>query len=324
MQPVKTINFSDTLSFCCDNGAIYLLSPWKGEVLLSTFNPWTMKVTSSFSSALPFNQLLQIRVDDSCVYIPTMQGEIIGIDKFSGEKVVHCDLGMMTMVANVEQNDSHLYTICGVPIMNGLKTDTESLCITSSDKVTGKKSGQSSSIKGRVCPLSLDDHVWGLFGKTLYKYSPACEKINQTDVQFLPNYRPVIADNFVCSASSRGSLEVFHKDSVKSHVNFILEKNKSSPVTINNKVYWFLDRELKLIDLDTKKVSSLYQLKHRVRSTPVVFNETIHVTDDAGNLITIKDNVSSLQVANEIFGQPMVYDDFVVLVSKDNIYRIDI
>lgn len=332
MRPIDTIDFPDILMCMQDKSVLYILSDWKGQVILSTLDASTFKIVSRFNLALPVNYLIRSIVDDSSIYIPTMNGEIIGIDKFSGEKIVHCDLGLMTIVSNIEHDDQHVYTICGLPIVQGLKTDTEIFCVTASSKESGQKIGQSQIIRGQICPITVKHgYIWGNIGKLIYKFSPLCEEIGRKELQFSPNYKTVVTDDFVCASSNKGSLEIFNRD-LQPYYRLLIGTNNSPPVSVGkNLVCWFVGNELYLIDLDKKSMSRIYEFKNPVVSTPKVFDYDVYATDRDGNIIGISRKTSDsneydievMHVAKTPFRQPIVFDNYILLVSKDKIYRIE-
>lgn len=325
MTPVNNIDFPGILMCIHDDAVLYLFNEWKGQVVLYTLDPHIFKVVSQFHLQLPINYIIRSVADQNCIYIPTTQGEIIGIDKFSGEKVVHCDLGMMTIVSDVVQDEDNLFTVCGVPIMHGLKTDTEILSITSNDKLSGNKVGQSQIMRGRICPITVKhNYIWSTIGKNLYKHSLLCEKIKVKELQFSPNYKTIATEDYICTASSKGALEVFNKD-LETHYRIFLSHNNSPPVHVfHNTIYWFINETLYKIDLDKKSIMKYYEFDYPIISTPAVDRNDIYATDKSGNLIRISDEVKVMHVDNTPFRQPIILGEYIILISKEKIYRIEI
>lgn len=327
MQIKSTEKLPDILSACSDGVTVYLFVDWHPSVMLAIMDSSTFKITNRFTLQLPFNRLIQPCVDENCVYIPTTEGHVIGVNKFDGTVLVTADMGLMTLVADIEQDSDYLYTLCGVPIGNGLKTDTKTFVICVNSKEDGKKVFQSQSMTGQICPITVQDDIWALVDKKLYHYSTFCELKSTANLNFFPHYKPLVTEDFVAVASNVGTLEIFKRNGLAVHGKMITEKNASPPVAVSdNQLVWFADKQIYKINLAALEMQKIATLPARVLSTPAIVGTSIFVSDELGNIVKLdsEHNVEKISVDKVPTRKPLQADSFVVTSTKEKVHFIEV
>lgn len=322
---MRTINKFDisNIAYCIqDDSALYLFIDNPPSTLF-IFNIPGFKITESFSIKVPLNNMSNPCIDDDCVYLPTQEGQILGVDKFSGQLLVTLDLGIMLTACNITQDENAVYSICAVPIIKGIQKETLLvLCI--NGKQTGKKKFQSSLLNGTIANLVIDKKIIFTIDKTLYQYSKEGNKEKSTKLNFTPDYPIMTTDRFIVCACKSGTLEIFDKSTLASS-NLFVEKNNTQPILSEGDIiYWAANQHLYRIDLQKSLISKLLRLNKTPEIGCILQNNILYYVNQ-NHLIKwnlSEQSVNEINVKTKITQKPIIYKDDILLISQHHIYQI--
>lgn len=174
-------HFHGVLQCINDAHCLYLVLRPKTTFLLRVIDLLTLQLLSEFNIEASLNTNYTPCVDDNCIYLPTNDGQILCIDKFSGSNLINMNIGSMFVHSNLCQDTEHLYYLCGIPITNGVKTEINQFSVCSSNKITGKKERQSQLMPGNQPYFTYTDKVcYVKTGNRTYLYNSNCEPILET------------------------------------------------------------------------------------------------------------------------------------------------
>jgi len=264
-------------------------------------------------------------IDEDFFFLPSGNGELVAIDKFSGIEMVLFDLGAAVSVG-VCDSPGGLFVLTGTPINNGKSIDID-LCVCLCDKITGQKQFQSQSMDGNFLPMVFDENLWVLVGKTIYKYSSECELRSKADLKITPKFPVVVSENYVAVASDLGAMEIFSRNNLQISSRILVKKNSSPPIkTGYDRISWFAGSELYSVDLSTGHMELVVDLKSNIASTPL-YEKYLFVCDEIGNLIRInleEKTVKRLHLGNQPLWKPVLCDKYIFVAAKNKLYQIEV
>lgn len=269
----KTIGL---FNWCCSDGPVlYILSPKDKHFELSTIDSKSFVSVGRIKISYPYNPIAEPIIDEDIIFVPSVDGRIIGIDKFSNEHVVDIDLGSMMASRKSVCDANSIYTICSIPISNRKTTDTDISVICVNDKLTGKKKAQSCVLKGNMSPLLVSDFIWGSHNKEIKRFSLLGELEKVAKLSFVQSF-PVLLPDFLLSFSESGGIEIFDLD-LRPHMKLMVQKTKCPPVVSGELVYWATNGQVvqltsdwkveKLSDFPFVPISSVFLRGHLFVST---------------------------------------------------------
>ncbi len=322
MRIINTFNISDVTYYVQDNTSLYLFRGNPPNDLF-IFNISTFEIIESFPIRVLLSNISRPCVDSDCIYLPTQEGQILGIDKFSGQLLVTLDLGSMLSACNIVQDKSSIYSICAVPIMKEIQKETLLvLCI--NGKQTGKKRFQSSLLNGKIANLTVNENIIFTIDKILYLYSKEGHKEKSTQLNFIPDYPIMVTDKFIVCACKNGTLEIFNKSTLESSKLFV-EKNHTSPIQSEGDIiYWFTNQHLYRIDLQESLISKLLQLNKTPEIDCTIHNNNLYYINknDLVKYNISKQSIDSFDIKERIIQKPIIYKDDVLLISQHHIYQV--
>jgi len=329
MQIKSFLNIGN-ISLCVhDDISLYIISKEHDQLFhLSIIEPYSLKLISTHILAFPVNYHLKPCVDDDCIYIPTTQGEIIGIDKFSGSKIVTIDLGCRCIVADPIQENVYIYSLCGIPLSSGIKTNTDFFSLQINDKMTGKLLLQGQSMKGDILQMAIDDDsIWSVVGKTLYKFNKGCDEIGHVNLQFPSKYKPIITKQYICCTSPLGSVEIFNKGTFRNHGKLITRKNDSFPILHNQDMIWAVGNLVFKIDIEIPKAQHIGVLPGKVAGESVIIDNNLFNSSLDGRIFQY--NLQSLVVKQLRVSNKQVYNLFkiknhLIFLDNDKVYNVEV
>ncbi len=319
------------VSLCVHDGiSLYTISKEHDQLFfyLSIIEPYSLNLISTHILAFPVNYHLKPCVDDDCIYVPTTQGEIIGIDKFSGSKIVTIDLGFSSIVAGPIQENKHIYSLCGTPLSSGIKVNTDLFSLQINNKMTGKKVLQGQSMKGDTFQMTVDnDFIWSVVGKTLYKFDRECNEIDRAALQFPAKYKPITTKHYVCCTSPMGSVEIFTKDTLKNQGKLITRQNNSPSVLYGKELIWAVGNLVFKIDVETPKTQLLGRLPTHIAGESVIINNNLFSTNldgrvfrfDLQSFVTQQLRVNNKQVYNLL-----QIENHLIFTDDTTVYNIEV
>lgn len=308
-----------------DETVLYTILSHNSLIEINTFDPESFKSISTFVTHYKPNFFAKPTTDDNCIYLPSADGRLIGVDKFSGKLLVDIDLGMMTCVSEPKQTNGFIFSICGVPLTNGSTTQTKSFVICKNSKSTGKKIGQSRLFSGRFSPLFVSaDAIWVVFDKILHKLSFDLESLLSMPVNGHSPYGAQQLQDQIVVATNLGHLEAFDYTSGKNTNRFITAKNRVPPVIYKDRLVWLVENKVVSVHLGLKSITESQKFDS-VCSGCVSFEEHIYATDDFGRLTDFnieKGSQTKLGVSQNRLKYPVLIDNQLFVASQSEIYQI--
>ncbi len=329
MKIKRSIELPDILNYTADMGVVYLLTHTGKSTVLSVFDPLSFAIIDDFYLGFDLNYFSTPCVDEDCIYVPTNESQIFAIDKFSGDRVLWIDIGSMILSADIQQDKDSIYTLCGVPLSDGLKITTDTFCVSANDKKSRKKKYQSSSMMGKagdVSFLTVEDKIWVSINKHLVVFDKNCQKKEEFRLRHNPSFHPIVTENFVICASNQGHLEIFERQNTKNHRRISVQQNSSPPICIGDVLYWFTKEGLLKIDISTLSVDA-FKIDSSVQSDAVVFQGNIYTGDKEGNVIEFNIENQSwncLKVGKELLRKPIIVDQRLMISSRNRLYEIEV
>lgn len=322
MEPVDTLFFVNVLSVTSDEGAVYIIHK-NNQHFLSILDPRLMKVISTIQLSFDVNYIVPPVVDRDSVFIASSVGDIVVLDKFSGDIVSKIDIGIMPVISALEQVGNSLLAICGVLISNGLKTDTDSFCLVSCSKTTGKKEFQTRSMKGLVRPMGFSPaDVWISVDRNLFGFDLNGEQIGHLPIGFQPSYSPIVTDSHVVAANKAGLLEIFDKNGTSRII--MASPNQCKPVLFGDSLIWITDNGCWKISL-IGDVSVVESISKNVKLTPIVDGKFIYYISEGVLHKLGKDDVSEpMKITDKLITHFSICDGYVLVIATDEIFRIKI
>lgn len=251
MRILKTRKDLSAESYSADNVSLYTFSLSKDLVEISVFDSESFERLKTFHVYYKPNPLAKPIIDDNCIYLPDIDGKLVCLDKFSGQHMPDIDFGMMTCWSNLAQNEEFIYSICGIPIINGLQNLSKSFVICKNCKHTGKKIAQSQLFQGSFSEISLDDqNIWISINRIVYKFSMDLEIESQKIISFESNYAPLRFKDWVMFSTNLGYLEIFRSADLQSVTKMVVSANRLAPSIYQNIMTWITSKKITFIDLE--------------------------------------------------------------------------
>ncbi len=314
--------FIRVLGYCSDDSSLYALLALDNYFELSAFEGETFKPISQFTVAYHPNVNVQPFVHDSIIFLPAVDGRIIGLDSYSNERVVDVDLGPMSIISQPCYDEEAIYSVCAIPISNRPTTDTDIAVVCINDITSGKKRGQSCVLKGRTSPLSVGKKIWVASEKRLNRFSKEGELERTAALNFVQPYPPIVTDDKVFTFSSFGGIEIFDTD-LKPLSRLMAAKNDCSPVRIGRSVLWLTEKHLFRIDLDTEKMEKLTAVT-RPRGKAINSGDHIYALSGDKDILDydIKRDKVATTTVEENLGRLVLSGKEVFVASDNEIYQL--
>jgi hypothetical protein len=308
------------LTYFYDDISIGLLIQNSKNTVCSILDPDTLtplgvflireKVTSSMT-----------HLDNDTLYLTTDDG-IIGYDTFSGQKVVKCVSNNLIPLDFCCKYDT-IYAICGIPLVNSKHVNTNNLCLSSHNLLTGKHLFQSQNITGLFTSPICYTNIWCPIGQNLYEFNTQCELVDNIQLSFIPSYSPILGHNFICVASEDGHMEIFSENRHK-YLKIFIEKNNSAPICIDPEtIAWAGLENLHIINVGRRSTEKI-PLNTQITSGLTYSNGIIYAGDRLGNLVSINistKKVEILPLSKSPVWKPIILGNYIFAMSQTGIYQ---
>lgn len=266
-------------------------------------------------------------IDDSFVFLPTKVGHILALDKYSGDIVHTMDLGSMMIMSDIHQDDQNLYCMTGLPLSNGVAVASKNYCLNILDKTSGKKLAQGQCFPGIPNLITVKTDIWCMAKHEIHQYSKQGELKSLQSLTIQPSYAPLVSDSFVISASQKGSLEIFNKDTLKRHGNIMIEKNYSPPVIVYDNLLWFVETGVMSVDLKSLKATKLASMARGILSSTSWHENSLYGCNLVGEIVQFNmqsGSINSLKLSDKPLWKPVMTDRYLFVSSKEHIYQIEV
>jgi predicted DNA-binding protein len=315
--------FNNLMGYCSDGRNLYTLSALDHYFELSVFDGDSFKHINRFVVAYyPYIRVAPFTYKN-VIFLPAVDGRIIGLDSSTNERIVDVDLGAMMVASKPHCDDEFIYSVCSIPISNRPTTDTDISVVCINDLKSGKKRGQSCVLKGRTSPLFVDNKIWAASDKALRRFSKQGEQEALAELNFVPLYPPVVTENRVFVFGGFGGIEILDLD-LKPIARLMTGKNHCCPVQVDRKVFWPTEKHLCKLDLDTEKVERLTVLPSKTSKGQSVYcKEHIFAATEQEIIgFDIKHNAATSLTVGENLKNPVATKNAIFTASNSEIFQI--
>lgn len=321
MELLRSKTTFPILNHLCDESVLYVLVENQGLHLL-TFDLHSFEFVASYPVYVPINHDIRWCVDQDRIYLPTLEGQVLAIDKFSGDRLASMDMGSMIVVADLEHDDDHVYSLCGVPLSNGIKINLQTYALCQNYKNSGKKLRQSQCIEGKKCSFLLDTYIWTVFGKNLLVFDLEFNKQARYSLSFTP-WQPLATDSFICLSSAFGSLEVFRKSNIQCIMRKIIA-HQFPPINIGEDHLCCITKGgIYKFDLQKGKSDLISNRSIDASHGAVACDDVIFASNQTGvcTKYRIGGGVDVIDLQKPC-AKPICFDGKIILISADSIHEV--
>lgn len=306
MEKISAKNFGKIISHTYDDGAIYIVHN-HNYYFLSIIDPISFEVIENLTFESQPSEFSPL-VDDNNLYIPMIDNQISIIDKFSGDNIGHIDLGNSVLASQLYQYGSYIYCLCGTPIANGIKSDTQNYSIMAINKDSFKREFQSRLIKCQYPIFSLLGNKSCIISENqVLIFSEDLSSNSEFSINFKTNFSLLESESYYICASPKGSLEAVSKDNIESQSIKMVTANHSScsPLLLqDDELIWFMDSGVFNIDLKKRLTTHIGDIPYKILHTGSQFENVIYCSDEKGILqynMNVPNDHMILQGANKVF-----------------------
>lgn len=325
MRVINTIqlpnpHLADLIS---DDTTIKLIGA-KPHLDLLTLDPESLGLVSRFPIDTIVHDIYSSCIDDDCIYLPTKFGQILAVDKFSGDILATLDLGMPIM-SDLRIDDKNIYCICGVPISRKLDVSFENFCVCICDKYSGNKSIQTNYFKGVPAALEVDgSNEWVLAEKNLVKYTNG-ELSGQADLKAAFRYLVTTNEHVIC-ISSKGIVKTLHKDNLDSYSQTEAVSCIGKPHLVDDALVWVTPTGICRADYHD---SQFYEINVSEGMLPdsIISQQCLFGFSKDGTIISFNladKSTRSIKLTTEILRKPAIAEDYLLVASATQLHQLKV
>lgn len=302
---------------------LYALLPNKSSVQFATFDANTFEGLNAFriDEKLHHNQAI---LHDDRLFLITMDG-IIGYDTFTGDQVVYMQTGSLVPLSMEIMGDK-LVILCGITLVRNKKVSTGNFCICVHNINNGRKLAQSQTMNESPV-LTLSDGIWFVLDGFLYKLSEDCEIIGQLNLLARSDMPLVATEDHIVAASTMGTLELFHKETMRRYTNMVVGRTNSPPLACDNTLLWFTGAVLNQISVSEGSVSKICEIQNTITSSLVKAGNDIYAADEKSNLVKVSlgppVSIEVLQLSGRLW-KPIHVGGHIFIASDRALYQIEV
>jgi len=314
------------INYHADDFTIIMLGASKQHVDLMSIDPDTMGVISRYPVETDIIEQLDSHIDDSCVYLPTKLGQILALDKFSGEILTTVNAAM-PIVSDLVGDDDSIYCVCGVPISRqwNLLVDNFSLCIF--DKETGVKKVQSHYFTGTPCFLSVtNDYVWVVAGAYILKYAKDGELLKQAHLGVPMDYPPIITEDHVILVAANGIVRILNVDDLSFFTIIRAALCPFQPALEENELIWFTENGVCRVEY-LEQVYKENKLNRTMNSSVELVGKDVFGCDLSGSLVNFNlesSETSAVKLSSDPLRKPIRVENYLFVASSMQLHQIEV
>ena len=309
-----------------DDLSLILIGASPHHIDILTIDPDTMGVVSVFPVETDFNADSRICFDDNCLYLPTKLGQILALDKFSGQILTTINTAM-PIISDLFEDDTNIYCVCGVPISNKLRLIVDNFCICIFDKETGDKKIQTNYFSGAPCFLYVDEYIWVIAGTYLLQYDKSGLLKNRAHLGVPMDYTPVITDKHVILASADGLVRILNTDDLSFFTILRAKPNVSGPLlTEDNHVVWLTENSLCNVDYLEQGFREI-KSNYKMNSVAELVDNKVFGCDTTGSLVVFdleREKVRSVKLSSEPLNKPVKVENYLFISSASQLHQIEV
>lgn len=227
-------------------------------MLLNIIDAASLSVIGQYEIATPISAFQPV-LDNDCIYLPTTDGQILVVDKFSGEKLLDIDVGYRLIASDLSLLHGKLYYLCKIPIS---QSRSEHYAVCCSDPTSGKQIFQGPLMSGQHAKMTAGRTIVAIVDKQLLFHDETCSILKKVHCNFEPQFTPILASDKIVVASPNGFLGIYANDGVVIK-QLILPRTTVHPIEYLSNLLWTQDRNILQIDISSYKTATLVTLASR-------------------------------------------------------------
>ena len=327
MKLKNTISLESAHLASCyaDDFSVIFIFPASNQIAIHTLESSSLKTISHFVIESDLNPHLSACVDESCIYIPTKLGQILAIDKFSGQILTIFNTAL-PIVSDIRCDKENVYCICGVPISKKWTLSTDNFCVCIFDKNTGEKKAQTSYFKGNPTSLTLFfGYIYTISGKYIFIFSRKNgELIKEASLSTFVFNDPIYVTNDYLSYLHDDTIEVITSNlNLKTTVK--AKQYVSKPFCVNDNIFWFTSDGICKVNYLTKGVQEI-KLNGMTENAILVKNKLIGC-DKTGSIVsfdTETHEIQSIKLVNNSLQNPISTENNLIVTSENRVHLLEI
>lgn len=240
MQIINTKHFKERIIDCfVDDLYLYVITQ-DSHINISKINPATLNFESDILIESVISDKSRPCTDESCIHLPTKFGQILSIDKFSGNLLMTANLGYTSVASNFLQDEKYLYCICTTPISHKYATKVINQSVCRINKETGAKERQSQSFESEhSLYLSMSGNsIFAAIGNQLIRFDFNLQVQSQLKLSAHIDFQPINTDDFVIVGYKTGLIERIKIPDMLLDFRHRFRTSNLGPVNIGNSILW--------------------------------------------------------------------------------------
>ncbi len=327
MKVVNSTQFPtrDLVDYTCDE--LFLISVHRSQhAEITIIDPESLEIGDIFTIDAEPHEFYGICSDSNFLYLPTKLGQILAIDKFSGELIHTIQSSTMPIMSSIEQDDEFLYCIYGIPINTKYSLLLSKYCLCSFNKTTGRKNIQTNYFEGPPVFCTADDHLWTIAGKNLSCYRKTGELINQIGLREPPDFKPLVTEDHVICIYRHGLVKIFRKKTMTMQSVVGGKPTVSAPKMLSNsELCWLTQNGLYYINIKEQVFKEIKSNK-KMNSSLAHAGQYAFGCDDEGcihSFNTRNNEVHSIKLTDEKLWKPLIIQNQLLVISDDHLHKIE-
>jgi len=297
------------------------------HVDMITLDPESLGLVSRFSIETAVHDFYASCIDDDCVYLPTKFGQILALDKFSGEILATINLGMPIM-SNIVQDDENVYCICGVPLSRKWEVIFTNFCVCICDKNTGNKKVQTSYFNGNPTSLLKDgDSLWVIGGEYLIQYSCDGEYLRKAHLG--PNFEhTLIAKDHVICVSTNGVVRALDKKKLELAALTNAQPCISKPFLIDEVLIWVTPSGICHVNFKEEVFRGIGANREMLSDSLLSPDKTqLFAFDKAGSIVSFNLDshaIQSIKLTQDTLRMPVIAEGNLLVMSTTQLHQLKV
>lgn len=275
-----------------------------------------------FKLSTKLTGLTKPAIDSNCIYIGTAYGEVLILDKFSGEIINKKDIGRSIVCSDILVNNDSIFFVSKTPIRKNEITNPyiQLNNINTNDYLLIKSNLFSAS---NISFSMINDNVLLILDKKLHVFGFDCQQQKKYDIIVQPDHKIEISTNYLFFISAKGIVQCF--DHNYNHVRAFPITNSIKTTLLNNDIlYVFGDDGSYLIDIIKQSIVKMSIPPMPYISSCYMDNKIFLGTENG--ILVVYDIVKKSFVSHKISALPIsnikLLNSKIIAVSNDQIREV--
>ena len=298
-------------------------------IRIITLDPESLNTISHFNINAVLHNFYQPCIDNNCIYIPTKIGQLLVLDKFSGELISTINMKSNYIMSDILQTHDRLFCVAAIPINTKLKLRLDHYCICIFDKENCIKLVQTRYFTGPPAFLSINnDFLYAVGNEYLYKFSLDGEQEIKTRLHTPPDLPLLHAGSYILCCHRSGMVKVLNEHDLSRYAIVRGHPMESFPIiTSDHEIMWFTKNGICRIDFH-KQVSHHFPLNNTWGFSEILSTQDCLLgCDQNGRIISFRLNdhtIQMIKLANGKLRKPVMAGKYLFTLSDDKLHHLEI